>query len=138
MPPTKTFGGMELEDTCSRLLTIGPKKYACIHENGDYHWNANGMPARCNAHVDVLDKFERVLQGNVESVNYFSITAGSDFHLRHTDEEASKQLRFICLKGAVEGEKADTRIRWWKDEAEFAAHARRLVPIGWDVKTGSK
>ena len=95
------------------------------------------MPARCNARVDVLDKFEKVLQGNVESVDYFSITAGSDFHLRHT-EGASKKLRFICLKGAVEGEKGDTRIRWWKDEAEFAAHARSLVPIGWDVTTGSK
>ena len=91
-----------------------------------------GMPTECpqrvNAGVDILGKFEKVLQGSVEDVDYFSITAGSDFHLRHTEEGASKQLRFICLKGAVEGEKGDTRIRWWKDEAEFAAHARSLVP----------
>jgi len=136
VPTKKTFGGMELEDTCSRLLSIGPKKYACVHEDGSYHWQANGMPARVNAHVDVLQRFERVLQGNVESVDYFSITAGSDFHLKHTTG-ASKKLRFICLKGKVEGEGKDTRIRWWDSEEEFAAHATSLRPIGWDVQNRS-
>ena len=123
---------MELEDTCSRLLTIGPKKYACVHEDGSYHWNANGLPAKCNTKTDVLAKFERVLKGSVEDADYFSITAGSDFELRHTTG-ASKKLRFICLKGKVEGEGQDTRIRWWDSEEEFKAHARSLTPIGWDV-----
>ena len=127
IPTKKTLGGMELEGVFKRLLTIGPKKYVCVEENGDYEWHANGMPAKANVQVDVLNKFESVLSGKTETIDYFSITAGKDFTLRHTDG-ASKKLRFICLKGAV----VDGGIRWWNDREEFAAYARSIAPMGWE------
>ena len=109
VPMKKTFGGMELEGIYRRLVTIGPKKYACIKDNGTYEWACNGLPARHNTKTDVLGKYLKVLGGKVVDADYFSINATTDFRLLHTTG-ASKKLRFISLKGAVE----DGCIRWWK------------------------
>ena len=128
VPVEKTFGGMKLEGVYKRLVTIGPKKYACVKEDGSYDWAANGLPAKCNTNVDILAKFERVLSGKVEEADYFSITAGSDFELRHTTG-AKKRLRFICLKGRVE----DGAVKTWESYEEFQEHARKIQPVGWDV-----
>ena len=133
-PLKKTFGGMEAEEVCgsatfTRLVTIGPKKYACITEDGSYHWNANGVPAKQNTRMDVLrESSEPVLDGETVNTNYFSINAGANFQLAHTTG-ATKKLRFICLKGAVE----NGGIRWWKNYDEFAAYAGSLVDVGHDV-----
>ena len=68
--------------------------------------------------VDVLSKFEAVLGGKTEDIDYFSITAGKDFTLNHTTG-AKKKLRFVCLKGALTN--VGKGIRWWRDRAEFAS-----------------
>ena len=59
------------------------------------------MPAKSNTQTDVLRKFEAVLEGQVVDIDYFSINATFDFKLMHTTG-ASKKLRFLSLKGAVE------------------------------------
>ena len=140
VPSHKTFGGRELEGVFSRLVALGPKKYITIKEDGSYHWNANGMPAKCNSKLtcppegsseDVLAKFEKVLTDRVvEQVDYFSISHNF-FELRHS-VGAKKNLRFICLKGPLLDD--GRSIGWWQDEAEFEAYARSLKPIGWDVE----
>ncbi len=79
----------------------------------------------------MLRTFERVLAGEVAEVPHFSITAQKSFELRHSIE-ASKRLRFVCLKGAIQGEGRDSVIRWWQDPTEFVAYAKALKPIGWD------
>tara|TARA_R100000951_G_scaffold3916_1_gene4975 strand:+ start:1457 stop:6322 length:4866 start_codon:yes stop_codon:yes gene_type:complete len=127
VPSKKTFGGMELEGEYHRLVTIGPKKYACIKENGKYEWACNGLPARHNTQTDVLGKYLKVLGGEVVDADYFSINATTDFRLLHTTG-ASKKLRFISLKGAVE----DGSIRWWNTEQEFRDYASSITVIGWE------
>eukprot|EP00966_Prymnesium_polylepis_P012858 295784-Prymnesium_polylepis.1 len=64
VPMKKTFGGMELEGEYRRLVTIGPKKYACIKDNGTYEWACNGLSARHNTKTDVRDKYLKVLGGD--------------------------------------------------------------------------
>jgi len=127
VPSKKTFGGMELEGEYHRLVTIGPKKYACIKKNGKYEWACNGLPARHNTQTDVLGKYLKVLGGEVVDADYFSINATTDFRLLHTTG-ASKKLRFISLKGAVE----DGSIRWWNTEQEFRDYASSITVIGWE------
>ena len=60
-------------------------------------------------------------------IDYFSINATFDFKLLHTTD-ATKKLRFLSLKGAVE----DNKIRWWRDEREFVQYAAGISPIGWE------
>ena len=127
VPVQKTFGGMELEGCYKRFVTVGPKKYCCVKEDGTYDWACNGMPARSNTQTDVLRKFEAALQGEVVDIDYFSINATFDFKLLHTTD-ASKKLRFLSLKGAVE----DGKIRWWRDEREFVEYASGIAPVGWE------
>jgi predicted GIY-YIG superfamily endonuclease len=127
VPMKKTFGGMELEGEYRRLVTIGPKKYACIKDNGTYEWACNGLPARHNTQTDVLGKYLQVLNKEVVLAEYFSINATTDFRLLHTTG-ASKKLRFISLKGAVE----DGSIRWWKTEDEFREYASNITVVGWE------
>ncbi len=127
VPSDKTFGGMELEGQYRRFVTIGPKKYCCIKDDGSYEWACNGMPAKSNTESDVLAKFEEVLAGKTVDIDYFSINASYDFNLLHTTG-AKKSLRFLSLKGAVE----DGRIRWWKDENEFVTYAAGVAPCGWE------
>jgi predicted GIY-YIG superfamily endonuclease len=127
VPSKKTFGGMELEGEYHRLVTIGPKKYACIKDNGKYEWACNGLPARHNTQTDVLGKYLKVLGGEVVDADYFSINATTDFRLLHTTG-ASKKLRFISLKGAVE----NGSIRWWNTEQEFRDYASSITVIGWE------
>ena len=103
-------------------------------KNGDYSWHANGIRARCNIRVDVLSKFVSVLNGKVETVSHCAIQAGANFELHHSEEGLTKKMRFICLKGAVEGsypagENGNLRIRWWKDEAEFVQYASSIRPV---------
>lgn len=135
VPTTKTLGGMELEGTYHSFMSVGPKKYCCVKENGDYEWAGNGIRARTNAGTDLLETYRSVLNDRVEEVAHFSITSGRDYTLTHTSEDAVKRIRFICLKGALEegahpitGER-QLRIRCWKDEKEFAEYASRLRPI---------
>ena len=123
-----------IEEEGKRNTTIGPEKYALSQVNGDYSWHANGLRARCNIHVDMLAKFVSVLKGNVESVSWWVIQPGVNFGLYHSEEGVTKKMRFICLKGAVEGsypagEDCNLRIRWWKDEAEFIQHASGIRPL---------
>ena len=59
-------------------------------------------------------------------IDYFSINATFDFKLLHTTD-ATRKLRFLSLKGAVE----DNKIRWWRDEREFVQYAAGISPIGW-------
>jgi len=100
VPVQKTFGGMELEGQYRRFVTVGPKKYCCIKEDGSYEWACNGMPAKSNTQMDVLAKFESALQGKVVDIDYFSINATFDFKLLHTTD-ATKKLRFLSLKGSL-------------------------------------
>lgn len=132
VPDKKTFGGMELEGVYKRLVTVGPKKYCCVKEDGSYDWACNGLPARSNPQTDVLSQFERVLAGETVSLDYFSIKATSEFNLCHTTE-AKKQLRFLSLKGRVE----NGAIRWWKNEREFIAYASGVTPAGWEKEAKS-
>lgn len=125
IPIQKSFGGMELEGVYERFVCVGPKKYICIKPNGDYEWHCNGMPARHNTKLDVLNCFEKVLQGETQSVPYFSINAMTNFELRHTTG-ATKQMRFLALKGAVE----NGMIRFWKDEQEFVDYCHSIQLIG--------
>jgi hypothetical protein len=122
----KTFGSMELEGVYDRLLTIGPKKYACFKASGSYDWCCNGLPARHNTKTDIQKKFEDVLAGKVEQISYFSINSSSDFRLSHT-LDAVKTLRFLSLKGKC----IDGGITWWATEEEFQQYASSLKPIGW-------
>ena len=78
----------------------------------------------------MLRKFEAVLEGQVVDIDYFSINATFDFKLMHTTG-ASKKLRFLSLKGAVE----DNGIRWWKNEQEFVEYAAGVTPVGWEKHT---
>ena len=110
--------------------TVGPKKYCCVKDDGSYEWACNGMPAKSNTQTDVLRKFEAVLEGQVVDIDYFSINATFDFKLMHTTG-ASKKLRFLSLKGAVE----DNGIRWWKNEQEFVEYAAGVTPVGWEKHT---
>ena len=64
------------------------------------------------------------------NIDYFSINATFDFKLPHTTN-ATKKLRFLSLKGAVE----DGKIRWWRDEREFMEYALGICPIGWEKRT---
>ena len=130
VPIQKTFGGMELEGEYRRFVTVGPKKYCCVKDDGSYEWACNGMPAKSNTQTDVLRKFEAVLEGQVVDIDYFSINATFDFKLMHTTG-ASKKLRFLSLKGAVE----DNAIRWWKNEREFIEYAAGVTPIGFEKRT---
>jgi len=130
VPVQKTFGGMELEGEYRRFVTVGPKKYCCVKDDGSYEWACNGMPAKSNTQTDVLRKFEAVLEGQVVNIDYFSINATFDFKLMHTTG-ASKKLRFLSLKGAVE----DNGIRWWKNEQEFVEYAAGVTPVGWEKHT---
>ncbi len=57
---------------------------------------------------------EQELHVQLPDIDYFSFNATFDFKLMHTTG-ASKKLRFLSLKGAVE----DNGIRWWKNEQEF-------------------
>ena len=77
----------------------------------------------------------------------FSILSRVDFQLCHSAPGDTKKIRFICLKGALEGSypsaadptaKNDLRIRFWKDEAEFEAHAANHKPIGWEAVPHAK
>ena len=121
---------MELEGEYRRFVTVGPKKYCCVKDDGSYEWACNGMPAKSNTQTDVLRKFEAVLEGQVVDIDYFSINATFDFKLMHTTG-ASKKLRFLSLKGAVE----DNAIRWWKNEREFIEYAAGVTPIGFEKRT---
>ena len=136
VPPVKSFGGMEVEGEGVRTVTIGPNKYVFIEESGNYTWAANGIKSKQNSGEDILAKFESVLEGNTEKVYHFAIQAGSDFELRHTKPGLCKNLRFICLKGAVEGSEQTgpdgLRVRWWTDFAEFEEYCKDLKPIGFD------
>ena len=71
-----------------------------------------------------------------------SILSRVDFQLCHSEPGETKKLRFICLKGALEGtypSAADPcaentlKIRFWNDIAEFEAHAANHKPIGWET-----
>ena len=121
---------MELEGVYRRIVTVGPKKYCCIKEDGSYDWACNGLPARSNPQTDVLSQFEKVLSGETVSLDYFSINTTSEFGLCHTTN-ATKKLRFLSLKGAVE----DGAIRWWKDERGFVEYASGVTPVGWERMT---
>jgi predicted GIY-YIG superfamily endonuclease len=130
-PPEKTFGGMELECTAERLLTAGPKKYLTVEADEDgghtYEFRANGIPARHNVDRDILETFESVVHDReTRDVGYFSIKAESNFSLTHTTG-ATKRLRFIMLKGAVEETERGPAVRPWKNEAEFVTYAQSLT-----------
>ena len=129
----KTFGSMEIESSFVRCLALGPKKYITVEANGDYHYNANGIPAKANVKLDVLECFEKVLAGTPQKVEYFSITAAQDLTLTHTTG-AQKNLRFICLKGKV----LNNGIQFWDSEAEFKEHASSLRTVGFDYETDTK
>ena len=62
---------MELEGEYRRFVTVGPKKYCCVKDDGSYEWACNGMPAKSNTQTDVLRKFEAVLEGQVVDIDYF-------------------------------------------------------------------
>ena len=133
IPLKKTFGGMAEEGVYKRFVSVGPKKYICIEENHCYDWHCNGLPARHNTELDVLGTFEKVLAGEVQTVDHFSINAMTNFELRHTLQDCSKQMRFLALKGAVEndtGEVKDQRIRFWNDEREFIEYCGKIQMIG--------
>ena len=134
IPEIKTFGGMVLEEVGKDALNIAPKKYAIGHEDGSYSWHANGIRARQNVGLDIRTISENALCGEVGTVRHFSITSLVNFQLCHTEEGESKQVRFLCLKGAIEGEyndeRKDLRIRWWKHKEEFEEFASCLRPIG--------
>ena len=130
VPIKKEFGGMELEGKYKRLITVGPKKYACVKADGSYEWACNGLPAKANAKTDILSQYESVLAGEVVMTDYFSINATSGFRLHHT-EQAQKALRFICLKGRVK----DGGIRWWENEEQFREYASGVTPVGFEGET---
>jgi predicted GIY-YIG superfamily endonuclease len=130
VPISKTLGGMECEGVFNRFVCVGPKKYCCVEANGDYEWHANGVRARQGVDVDVLKTFERILAGSTEHLPHFSMTAQKNFEIRHSTD-ASKTVRFICLKGALRGEGRDVSLRWWRDFTEFGLHAMSLKPIGY-------
>ena len=125
VPPKKTFGGMELEGTYKRLITIGPKKYIAV--GADYYeFKANGIPARHNTDRDLLRTFERVLHDReTQDVGYFSIKALTNFQLEHTTG-ATKRLRFIMLKGRLDETGC---IQWWRNAGEFEEYCSGLVSV---------
>ena len=70
------------------------------------------------------------------------ILSRADFQLCHSEPGETKKFRFLCLKGALEGTYPSAAephaentlsIRWWKDKAEFEAHAANHKPIGWET-----
>jgi len=126
---SKTFGAMELEGVYAQFLTVGPKKYVCVKPSGDYEWHANGINARTNTKLDVLTTFQDVLRGDTKDIPHFSITAMKNFEVHHSVEQA-KRLRFICLKGRVDGNDLDMCLRWWREPAEFALYTLSLQPVG--------
>lgn len=125
----KIVGAMELEGIYASFLTVGPKKYVCPKSSGDYEWHANGINARTNAKLDVLNSFQDVLNGQTKVISHFAITAMTNFEVHHSIEQ-TKWLRFVCLKGHVDGTSLDMCLRWWREPAEFALHALSLQPVG--------
>ena len=55
-----------------------------------------------------------MLECSAEELHNFSIQAGRDFELRHSQPGLTMRMRFLCIKGAVEQctEKNRLRIRW--------------------------
>lgn len=132
IPIIKTFGGMDHENKghpYHRFVTLGPKKYCGVEEDGSYEFCANGIRASNNTSCDVLAQFEKVLQGQTVQVDHFSITAQTDYSLNHT--MTKKNIRFICLKGKVVMNEEDKPkgLTWWKTKEEFEAYAHELKPI---------
>ena len=147
VPPTKTLGGFDDEGKDKILndfISVGTKKYIVGESNGNYEWTANGILARENTQRDIRAEFREVLRGDgsgekkIIKMDHFDIRATHDFQLIHGN--TAKNLRFICMKGKVlddKGEAIDDFIKiphsiaFWKDHAEFAAHAAKMKPIGW-------
>ena len=143
VPKVKEFGGMELELTFQWSIQIVPKKYLCIVERDDgthtVHWKANGIPARHNAAVDIVSKFESVLHGAEEQMHYFSMDAKANYSMTHTHKDATVKIRFICLKGRACGEDGTPcdedgatphHLRWWRSETEFKDCMSKVREIG--------
>ena len=126
IPTQKEFGGMDLEDEFKGFLTLGPKKYIGIQENGDYTFHANGIRASSNVHRDILSEFNKVLDGEIIKTDHFNFVT-VDFCPSHANDP--KNLRWMTLKGSVE----DMCLKWWPDEEAFFKHASSLQAIGFDT-----
>ena len=86
--------------------------------------------SQSNVNMDIADKFVRVLNGTIESIDDVAITSGKIFELRHTTE-ATKKLRMLCNKGMMmEYEDGSLGLSWWEGEEQFKNHCGATVPPG--------
>ena len=121
VPIKKTFGAMDLEGTFKELVTFAPKKYACAKANGDYTWQAAGLPAKSNARHDIRQMFLDVLSG--ETVQHaYGAWETHNFTPHHPSPGTTKDMQMMSLKGRIE----DGGLKWWESDEEFQAYASTL------------